>query len=870
MAVRLVDISGGAFTSSTLKATPASLDFAGETSQINDMYDEGSNVFDATKPDNENYTIFDNGIMKIECSNAGGGYTMYYYVYYNNTLIYNYSVSTDIGSGQKSPFIGFAFGVDDDTQKGMVWACAQVNYYGAYYIYTVSHATLTPTQMGNVYLAITESEQPPYTWSSVPAISGKNGILPLSMIKNEELGDGSPVTDASMLTINRLSGNTSLSALSNTMTGNFDYPVLYSGDNYKMLMSVIFAPIIGWTVTFKFYLLPTTGGQENLIYSYAKAVTDLSRAYLSFIVDDENEVGALSIIETHIDNQVEYVDYNTPGTGMTAEEMSLLYIWLHAGKTDNDDPEGVDSFEDNDPNGGGGLTHRYNNAVPKPGEPGKSAVMTGFVSLWHMTDTQIRSLAEYLWSNDFFDIINKRLYSDPKDAIVNLMIMPYEPTHDNVATNIFVCGRNTGQTGQRIRKQWETIPMGRVTIPNLLENGAYFDFSPYTTIKIWLPFAGEHELDCSDVVGKTLELEYLIDNLSGVCVANLNIVDPEAGDETKGDHYYFGGQMGIKIPVSASDFSGVYSAVLSAGATIGAGLATASSGGMTAPIAMGVVANVGNNVANMTPTYCYSSGGGAISGALGGEYPFILISEPNVFEATDQRKYIGYPCLSTYRLSDMSGFVKVHEIHVDGVVCTEYERDQIKTALTGGVVIQTGTVITTEDITPENPDCIPILFLKNISDKNEFGKKFKTVSGEIDGALLECQLLTEQSVERPIIIVGENVSEYNYMYIPEFKRFYYINDIEYKAGGIQYVHGEVDPLQSFKDDILNCNAIISDCGEPGKAKYLCNNNSWFMQQNKNVVTLLFTDEYKRPVGFKRGSNSQESYVLALSGDGEQT
>ena len=709
-----------------------------------------------------------------------------------------------------------------------------------------------------------------YNWSSVPAISGKNGILPLSMIKNEELGDGSPVTNAPMLTINRLSGNTSLSALSSTMSGDFDYPVLYSGDNYKMAMSVIFVPIVGWTVTFKFYLLPTTGGQENLIYSYAKTIADLSRAYLSFIVDDENEVGALSIIETHIDNQVEYVDYNTPGTGMTAEEMSLLYIWLHAGKTDNDDPEGVDSFTDNDPNGGGGLIHRYNNPVPKPGEPGKSAVMTGFVSLWHMTDTQIRSLAEYLWSNDFFDIINKRLYSDPKDAIVNLMIMPYEPTHDNSSSDIFVCGKNTGQTGQRIRDQWETKPMGRVTIPNLLEKGAYFDYSPYTTIKIWLPFAGEHELDCSDVMGKTLELEYLIDNLSGVCVANLNIVDPDADDETKGDHYYFGGQMGIKIPVSASDFSGVYSAVLSAGATIGAGLATASSGGMTAPIAMGVVANVGNNVANMTPTYCYSSGGGAISGALGGEYPFVLISEPNVFEATDQRKYIGYPCLSTYRLGDMSGFVKVHEIHVDGVVCTEYERDQIKTALTGGVVIQTGTEITVEDITPENPDNLVVLFLKNLSDKNEFGKKFRTVSGDIDGKLLEGQLLVDQSVERPIMIVGENVSDYNYMYIPEFKRFYYINDIDYKAGGIQYVHGEVDPLQSFKDDILNCNAIISDCGEPDKAKYLCNNNSWFMQQNKNVVTLLFTDEYKRPVGFKRGQNSQESYVLALSGDGEQS
>ena len=35
--------------------------------------------------------------------------------------------------------------------------------------------------------------------------------------------------------------------------------------------------------------------------------------------------------------------------------MELLYIWLRAGHTDDDDPEGIDSFEDNDPNGIYGL-----------------------------------------------------------------------------------------------------------------------------------------------------------------------------------------------------------------------------------------------------------------------------------------------------------------------------------------------------------------------------------------------------------------------------------------------------------------------------------------------------------------------------------
>ena len=716
---------------------------------------------------------------------------------------------------------------------------------------------------------VTNLQNPPvvYQWSSVRAINGKLGNFSLSMIKNTELGDGLPVTGAGMGVIDRLEPSTSFRSLMSTAgVGLGNVTLMYSGNTKRLDAEFLYLPLLGQVVQLYFYLAPSTGGVQNLIYAEQFAISDASNTYLGFIKDDENEVASLSIIRTYKENQVEYVSYNEPGASLTAEEMHDLWVWLQGGTSD-DDTDGIDNFTDNEPNGGGGSIQRFNNPVPKPGQPGKSAVATGFVSLWYMTDAQLQSLANYLWSDDFIDIIEKRLYTDPKDAIVNLMIMPYEPDHDNADSYIFVCGRNTTKQGKRITGQWTTKSMGKITVPRLLENGVYFDYPPYTSCRLFLPFCGEPDIDVNDIMGKTIELEYLIDNLSGVCVANLNILDPENDDETKGDHYYFSGQMGIKIPVSASDFSGVYGALLSAGATIGSALATSASGGMTAPLAMGVVANAGANIANMTPNYQYSSGGGAISGALGGEYPFLLISEPKCFEAVNQRKYIGYPSLSTYYLNEMSGFVKVHDIHIDGVICSEFERDQIRTQLLGGVIIQTGTTITTEDITPTDEDDTVLLFLKNMSDKNTIGKIFATVDDEIDGALIEGKLLVDQSIERPTLIIEGNMSDYNYVYIPEFKRYYYITDIDYKAGGIQYIHCEVDPLQSFKDSILDCQAIIADCEEANKAKLLCNNNSWFMEQDKNVITLMFKDEYNRPVGFVRGASSDESYVLALAGDG---
>ena len=216
-------------------------------------------------------------------------------------------------------------------------------------------------------------------------------------------------------------------------------------------------------------------------------------------------------------------------------------------------------------------------------------------------------------------------------------------------------------------------------------------------------------------------------------------------------------------------------------------------------------------------------------------------------------------------LSSCSGYTKILDIHLDNIPCTESELESIKNLLTSGVIIQDGTPVTAEDVEPEHEGFATVLFLKNLSDKNEFGKKFATASGDLDALLLEGKLLFDQSIERPVMIINGNVSAYNYMYIPEFNRYYFISDIEYKTGGIQYVHGEVDPLQSFKTEILSNKAIISDTGETGKSKLLCNNNSWFMQQNKHVITVTFKDGYKRDCGFKRGSGSDESYVLTVAG-----
>ena len=61
-----------------------------------------------------------------------------------------------------------------------------------------------------------------------------------------------------------------------------------------------------------------------------------------------------------------------------------------------------------------------------------------------------------------------------------------------------------------------------------------------------------------------------------------------------------------------------------------------------------------------------------------------------------------------------------------------------------------------------------------------------------------------------ITFISNDVSLYyaNYVYIPEFKRYYYINDIIVVTNALIQINTDVDVLMSFKDDILNLDAFI--------------------------------------------------------------
>lgn len=108
-----------------------------------------------------------------------------------------------------------------------------------------------------------------------------------------------------------------------------------------------------------------------------------------------------------------------------------------------------------------------------------------------------------------------------------------------------------------------------------------------------------------------------------------------------------------------------------------------------------------------------------------------------------------------------------------------------------------------------------ITLLVNNSEKNKINKSL-TNAVTFTGTLRD-----ETSIINPVVLLETtNPSNYNYAYIPDFNRYYFISDMASVNKNLWRISLTVDVLESFKNEILGSSAIISDSENKGMNKYL--------------------------------------------------
>lgn len=384
------------------------------------------------------------------------------------------------------------------------------------------------------------------------------------------------------------------------------------------------------------------------------------------IIDDEKRLAAFGSIFIESDSD----EWNLSVFGYPAIPLSIcreLYVAVKGLYSDSDDP-----YDDDSDDGGGNGSDDGDDNIDIPNLPDLSAVDTGFINLFTPSIPQIKALARFMWSTDFFDNIIK-LWTDPMQVILGLSIVPVTvPTAG--AAEVTVGNVSTGVSMNKASSQYVSVDCGSIKVNEYY--GSYLDYAPYTKISIYLPYCGTHALDCDEVMNETLHVVYHVDILSGACVAFIKV-----GNKVL---YTFTGNCATNIPVTGENFSRMVTGAINATAMLGA---TALSGGAAAPITAAGLASTAATVMTSKPDVEHSGSVSGSTGLLAIQKPYLIRERPRACVPRYQNKFLGYPSFTYKKLSDLSGYTEVEEIHLEKMTCTEAEAEEIIDLLEKGVIL---------------------------------------------------------------------------------------------------------------------------------------------------------------------------------------
>ena len=143
-----------------------------------------------------------------------------------------------------------------------------------------------------------------------------------------------------------------------------------------------------------------------------------------------------------------------------------------------------------------------------------------------------------------------------------------------------------------------------------------------------------------------------------------------------------------------------------------------------------------------------------------------------------------------------------------------------------------------------------IIFYNTSSERNALNKVLQ------GGVTLHGSFRSECAISDPSFIIesDDNFTQYNYVYIPEFKRYYFIVEVTSVRTKIWNISLHVDVLMSFKDSILTSYILLHESQQTSASNYL-NSDSWVSQVRRNTEVISFSN----------GFLDQGTYILITAG-----
>lgn len=421
-----------------------------------------------------------------------------------------------------------------------------------------------------------------------------------------------------------------------------------------------------------------------------------------YYIHIQSNVGDLSVSKGNISTIKQYTSKDKIGYCIYDTELSFYdgYIYFKdiskvktyvdptirkmlkiAKRTDSDDPyDGGDDKGDDD-NTPGDYDHT-SDPVPEPDLPSVSVTDSGLVTLFAPTESQLKSLANYLWSDAFSLDSFKKMLNNPMDCILGLSIVPVNVPRGS-AREITVGNIVTTVSCDICPTQYVKVDCGTFTFDRHSMTNSYLDYAPYSKCYLYLPFIGVQEINIDDFMQSTMHVVYHVDILTGAMFCYV----------MRGSNvmYTYMGQCAENVPLSSSSYSNTIGSIMSAAASIVGVASMAATGGATAPVAAGLLAgattSTANAVSSLKPSVAHSGSIGGGAGIMGVNYPYLIFNTPHVSIPSKQRHYTGYPSNQIVKLSALKGFNVIQAINLSVSGANDAEMNEIESILKGGVIL---------------------------------------------------------------------------------------------------------------------------------------------------------------------------------------
>jgi hypothetical protein len=272
---------------------------------------------------------------------------------------------------------------------------------------------------------------------------------------------------------------------------------------------------------------------------------------------------------------------------------------------------------------GGAITWGLHFSVVQP--PSEERV--DFFTIYEPTDANMKKINDAIFINaaDGTTINVLHYFSSYKKFYCKIPVDGYKQLKGGAY--------NFGEQAPYVKEHTIVVDCGSVEITE--QYHSLLDYSPFSRLTIYLPFIGFQDLDDKLVVGHTLKVQYVVDVLSGRCLAQLYI-----------------------------DSTDLQSCFAEYGGTIAADEIFGSDNG-----------------------YDYYGAYELMTTLQLGELSCYVLIHTKIPLEGDIVNYKGLPTNEIVKVGDVTGFIKYSSIHVDGMTATDIEKDEIESLLMSGIFV---------------------------------------------------------------------------------------------------------------------------------------------------------------------------------------